>query len=425
MTRWLCLIVSLGACGHAAVGAPGTTAPSGAAPAEASPPAPHEGLVGPAFPVLRAFRAELIAWARANPPDFTPALRARARAFHAAHRAVLLAQAKWTVGRLPRVVLPDLATLPDDPRLTEAWADRARRLVAEWRDLEDREAVETALNPTDPIHTFHGVRLLLQGAGDPGSPEVRRANLLERLAPFPLVRLNDDLDHPILALPGRADLLAVWLAHDPREPIFRPTRIRWVRLDPASPLRLPPDRLEASLRDYALAVHAFPFREDDTERSRILPLLAHAGGAAERWLRPQAQRFLQTALTRIASLPHDPLPDLTGWREASLDSPRTLGVLGSALLFPSLRWDPLRAFWFTREMFLGRLLPVDRFVRLTQMDVLAPPIPSRASVDPQHPVLFLADAEAVFIMEYTASPARGILATRVRLFRRPGADDSP
>jgi hypothetical protein len=110
-------------------------------------------------------------------------------AFARDHRSVLADEARVRFLAIPRLDVPDLDELPDDPRANREVAERfarAREFVMGW-----------GKTPAD------GERL--------------RERLIDSLAAPRPVRLNDDPAHPVLALPRPADLFVIWFDRTPSD----------------------------------------------------------------------------------------------------------------------------------------------------------------------------------------------------------------
>jgi hypothetical protein len=411
------------ACGHAAAPAPtpppasstlslapapiGTPAPAPSAPAACAP------TVGPAAEALRTFRAELLAAAALDPAAFSSSLPERVAAFRARNRALLHAQAAWACQQLPKLALPDLDAMPDDPRVTDAVAARMRAVVApdEGGFLPSLMGVFAA----DPIRLFAAIRgTVLAAAGNPGDPARMRENLLEGLAPAPLARLNDDPDHPVLALPRRADIFVVWFDHDGAAGQFVPRRIRWVRRDPpAEPQRAVATVTEA-YQAFALALEGRPGQPDDTVANLSARLLTQAGEVAKEWLNPHAERLRAAATCACQDLPVAALPDLAGWKEQE-------GIWNLVLMtstFPRLRWDLRQAFLFLRTSVDARTMKVGDYSGLALVDSLVPPTLHRVTGDCAEPTLFLVEGDRALVVPFASSPERGYYPIQVRVFRR-------
>jgi hypothetical protein len=417
------IAVFLVACGHP--GAVPPTVPS----RHAQPiPAPEPNRIaqacvpeaGPAAAVLQALRTQLLDLVEKDSPMLQESIQAHVSAFRMQNKAVLAKHAAWSFLRLPKARLPDLDTLPDDSRVTPAVASRIQEIV----DIEKESdgplfQVVLGLLSDDPIRAFAGIRgLVLFAAGGPGDLDRVREDILEGLAPPLLTRVNDDADHPILAMQKRADIFVVWLHRDDLRGVFLPRRIRWVRrIPPAAPIPIV-KTAEDALQSFAVAVEETLVApgEGDTVANLSMRLLAKVQGVGEKWLAPHASLLLENAACEGAKVLRRPLPDLSGWKE-------DLGVwkaAGMTALFPRLRWNPLQAFLFLRTTVASRSMAVDEYAALSMVDSLAPPTIARANDGGENPVLFLVEGDTALVVAFSSSTDRGFFPTDVRFLRRGG-----
>jgi len=416
----LLVVAFLLACRHpVAVGptktpSPGATPP--AAPAPAPSPDPCAPVEGPATPALRAFRAELLASAAADPKAFQASLPDRVKGFRARHGTLLSAHAAWAFHRLPELALPDLESMADDPRVTPEVVAGMKQVLGEDSDGGNAFRSILGLLSADPAHAFAGIRgIVLSAVGAPGDPRRLRENILEGLAPAPLVRLNEDPEHPVLAMPKRADIFVVWFDHDLANGLFVPKRIRWVRRDP--PLE-PSNAIQTAgqaFQSFSAALEMKPGQPDDSAANLSTRLLTQAGEEAKAWLDPHASLLRAHAICLCKQLPLAVMPDLASWREE--EGVWNLGLMTST--FPRLRWDARQAFLFLRTSVDSRTMKVGDYSGLALVDSLVPPTIYRASGDCKEPTLFLLEGDRALLVPFSSSPERGYFPTQVRSLRRP------
>lgn len=410
-------LVFLLACGHQATQAPVSSTPKRATVVALSPtptPDPCMADMEPAADAMRAFRAELLASAATDLQKFQESLPARMAAFREKNRTVLAEQAIWTLKQMPKMAMPELEAMSDDPRVTPEVASRIQGVLAEDQDGESFQAFLGLLS-ANPAHAFAGVRGVVLGVvGSPGDLDRRREDILEGLAPTPIVRLNDDLDHPILAMPKRADIFVVWFDHDDSKGIFMPKRIRWARRDPPAQPNHDVKTAEEVLRAFASAVETIQPREGDTTVNLSTRLLAQVGEVAKQWLDPHALLLRDHGTCSCKKLPKASMPDLANWKEE--EGPWNLVLMTS--MFPRLRWDPEQAFLFVRTSVDSRTMKVGDYSGLAFVDSLAPPTVHRATDDLNDPVLFLMEGDTCLVVPFSSSPERGYFPTQVRYFRR-------
>jgi hypothetical protein len=425
MRRVFLAVSFLLACGHPAAVKPVVPGPL-AAPLPEPPPIPEAAPVpapescvaeaGPAAKALREFRAELLAAAAKDSRAFQASVQTRVTAFREKNRTVLAEQATWALRRLPHLALPELEIMPDDRRLTTEVAERIRGVLAGESD-QDGLSFQSfmGLLSADPIRAFAGIRGFVLGPlGSPGNLVWMRENMLEGLAPPRIVRVNDDLERPVLAMPKRADLFVVWFAKDDQQGAFVPKRIRWVgRNPPAEPSQVIKTADDAFL-SFATAVEASPPQEGDTLANLSMRALALVGELGKQWLDPYAPLLRDHGLCACRKLPQAPLPDLTSWKE---EQP-TRNLVGLTALFPRLRWDPLQAFLFLRTTLDARTMAVGDYSGLAVVDGLVPPTIARANDDPAAPVLFLVEGDTALVVAFSSTPERGYFPTEVRYLRR-------
>jgi len=371
---------------------------------------------GPAATVLRDFRAELLAAAAADPPGFQASVQSRVTAFRERNRTVLAEQAIWSLRRLPKLALPGLEMMPDDRRLTSEVAARIRGVVAAQNDGDEISFQSfMGLLSADPIRAFAGIRGFVLGTlGGPGSLPWMRENLLEGFAPPRIVRVNEDLEHPVLAMPKREDIFVVWFERDAQKGAFVPKRIRWVgRNPPAEPSRTI-NTAEDAFLSFATAVEASPPQEGDTTSNLSMRALTLVGELAKQWLEPYAPLLREHGRCACGKLPQGTIPDLTGWQEDE----STRNLVGLTSLFPRLRWDPLQAFLFLRTTIDSRTMAVGDYSGLAVVDGLVPPSITRGNDDPEAPVLFLVEGGSALVVAFSSTPERGYFATDVRYLRR-------
>jgi hypothetical protein len=371
---------------------------------------------------LQTLRTQLLDLVEKASPTLQEAIQARVSAFRIRNKAVLAKHAAWSFLRLPKATVPDLDTLPDDLRVTSAVASRIQEIVDTEKGSDGPLfQVVLGLLSDDPIRAFAGIRgLVLFAAGSPGDLDRVREDILEGLAPPLLTRVNDDTDHPILAMQKRADVFVVWLDRDDGRGAFLPRRIRWVRrIPPAAPAPTIKTADDA-LQSFAIAVEenlAAP-GEGDTVANLSMRLLAKVQGLGEKWLAPHASLLLENAACEGAKVPRRPLPDFTGWKEAE----GVWKTAGMTPLFPRLRWSPLQAFLFLRTTVASRSMAAGDYAALSMVDSLAPPTIARANDERENPVLFLVEGDTALVVAFSSATDRGFFPTDVRFLRR-GRDE--
>jgi len=414
----LFVIVVLLACGHPAVVAPTppvapTTAPRKTSVPPTDPCAPE---LGPATTVLRAFRTELLAAATKDALGFQQSVPDRMAAFREKNRTVLAAHAAWSFKRLPKLALPGLDTLPDDPRVTADVAARMRGILAADQDKEGFSFQSfMGLLAADPIRAFAGIRGAVQSAvGSLGDLGRMRENMLEGLAPPRIVRLNDDGDHPVLAMARRADIFVVAFDHDAAEGAFLPKQIRWVRRDPPSEPSHDIKTAEDAFQSFAMAVEGSSPEDGLTAANLSARTLTQVGDLGKRWLDPHSSLLREHGACLCKQLPTVPMPDLADWKE---EEGRWNLVLQTSM-FPRLRWDPLQAFLFLRTTIDSRTMSVGDYGARALVDSLVQPTVFRGTDDLNDPVLFLVEGDTYLVVVFSSSPDRGYFPTQVRYFRR-------
>jgi hypothetical protein len=419
------IAVFLVACGHP--GAVHPTVPS--RPAQPIP-APEPKRVAqacvpetdPAAEVLQALRTQLLTLVEKDSPTLQESIPAHVSAFRIRNKAVLTKHAAWSFLRLPKATVPDLDTLPDDSRVTPAVASRIQEIVGmEKESGGPLFQVVLGLLSDDPIRTFAGIRGLVRFAtGSPSDLDRVREDILEGLAPPLLTRVNDDTDHPILAMQKRADVFVVWLDRDDRLGAFLPRRIRWVRrIPPAAPVPIIKTADDA-LRSFAVAVEetlGVP-GDGDTVANLSMRLLAKVQSVGEKWLAPHASLLLENAACEGAKVPRKPLPDFAGWKEDE----GVWRATGMTALFPRLRWSPLQAFLFLRTTVASPSMAAGDYAALSLVDSLAPPTIARANDERENPVLFLVEGDTALVVAFSSVTDRGFFPTDVRILRRGGKE---
>jgi hypothetical protein len=410
------------ACGHPTAVSPTRTEAPSSSPAKMPVPPrdPCAPESGPATEILRAFRADLLSAAGKDSPAFQQTAQDKIAALTAAFRGkngkVLAEHAAWSFKRLPKLTLPDLDTMPDAPRVTVEVAARMRTMVSTDQEKDGfslRSFLE--LFSSDPILAFAGIRgAVLSAVGGPGDLDRVRENILEGLAPPRMVRLNDDVDHPVLAMPKRADIFVVCFDHDVAQGTFMPKRIRWVRRDPPLEPRMDIKTAEEAFLSFATAVEASPPEEGVTTANLSMRLLAQVGELGKQWLDPYALLLREHGACLCKRVAPSPIPDLSDWKEEE----GRWNVVPQTSMFPRLRWDPLQAFLFLRATVDSRTLLVGDYSGLALVDSLVPPTVFRASDDLANPVLFLVERDTALVVLYSSSRDRGYFPTQVRYFRR-------
>jgi hypothetical protein len=373
---------------------------------------------GPASEILRGLREELLAAVAKDAQEFQQSVQSRVSAFQDKHGTVLAEHATWSLRQMPKVTLPGLEAMPDDPRVAGEVAAQIRRILADEKD-QDGLSFQSfmGLLSADPIRAFAGIRGFVMGAwGAPGDLKRMREDILEGFAPPRIVRVNDDVDHPVLAMPKRADIFVVWFDRDDRKGAFVPKRIRWVRRDPPAEPSLNIQTAEDALLAFAHAVESSQPEAEagDTAANLSMRLLTQVNGLAETWLVPYAALLRRHGACVCNKLPQGPVPDLAGWKETE----GMEKMSGLTPLFPRLRWDPVQSFLFLRTAILSRTLSVGDYAGVSLVDGLVPPDIARMGDDPDHPALFLVEGETALVVEFSSTPDRGYFPTSVRYLRR-------
>ena len=416
MRPQLFVVAFLLACGHPAAVSPTRTevpAPAKMPDPTLDPCAPE---TGPAMNALRAFRVELRLAEAKDSRAFQSSFQDRVAAFHGKNRTVLAEQAVWALKRMPKLALPDLDTMPDDPRMTEEVTARMRTILAVDQE-KDGVSLQSfmGLLSVDPIRAFAGIRaIVLSAAGSPGDPDRMRENILEGLAPPRIVRLNDDVDHPVLAMPKRSDIFVVWFDRDARQGNFMPKRIRWVRRDPPLTPSNAIKTAEEAFLSFATAVEASQPEKGGTGADLSTRILAQVGELGKQWLDPHAPLLREHGICQCKKLPPSALPDFSDWKEEE----GRWNLVFQTSMFPRLRWDPLQAFMFLRATVDSRTMSVGDYGGLAMVDSLVPPTVFRATDDLTDPVLFLVEGDTALVVVFSSSPDRGYFPTQVRYFRR-------
>lgn len=409
------------ACGHPAAltstNAPTPMpAPKAAPPASVAPaPDPCTPEHGPATQELLAFRAELLAAAAADQQALQQSVQERVAAFHRQNRTLLLARADWSLRRLPTLSMPNLEELPDDPRVSADVVERIRSIVMPPADPAGNPLqAYLGLVATDPLRAFAAIRgAVLSAAGGLTSLERAYENVLEGLAPPRIVRLNDDLLHPVLALPKRGGLFVVWFDRDEARGIFATKKIRWVRRETtttAPAIATAEDALAA----FANAVDALEPEEGDTTANISARALERVTVLAKQWLEPHAELLRERGACECKKIPRATLPDLSDWKEEDNLS----SLLRLPARFPRLRWDALQAFLFLRTTIDARTMAVGDYSGLALIDGLVAPPVSRANDDAKEPTLFLVEGGTAVVVDFSSTPTRGFFPTNIRHFRK-------
>lgn len=422
MRVFLLAVAFLLACAHPAVVVPPPPPATVAAPiqtpvVEPRAPDPCAPDAGPAAAVLQAFRAELLQAAAKDASAFQQSVQARVNAFREKNRALLMEQAIWSLKRMPRLAIPDLDALPDDARVTSDVAARIDGLLTNDADASSLLSF-MGLWSTDLMRAFAGIRgVVLSAVGSAGDLERMRDSVVEGLAPPRIVRVNDDLAHPVLAMPKRADIFVVWFDLDDQQAVFVPKRVRWVRRVPPAEPSADVTSAEEAFLSFAAALEAAKPENDTagtTAANLAMRTLKQADGLAKRWLDPHASLLREYGACVYRKLPRTPVPDLSGWKES--DGFEKMAELTP--LFPRLRWDPLQAFLFLRTTIDARTMAVNDYSGIALIDGLVPPTVARGNDDPDHPQLFLVEGDTALLVDFSSSPARGYFPTDVHCLRR-------
>ncbi len=408
------------ACGHpAAVTGPSTSTPAAktALPAETPPaPDPCAPEIGPATQALQTFRAELLTAAAADPQSFQQSVQDRVATFQQTNRTLLLAHAEWSLRRLPTLSVPDLDALPDDPRVSAEVLHRMQGIVNGALDPTGNPLqAYLGLVAMDPLRAFAAIRgAVLSAASGLTSLERIYENVLEGLAPPRVVRVNDDLTHPILALPKRAGIFAVWFDRDEARGLFTAQRIRWVSRQLSAQPVPAIVTAEDALAAFANAVDALEPEEDDTTANISARALERVSTLAKQWLDPHTDLLRKRGACECKKLPRATLPDLSDWKEEEGLS----SLLGLPGRFPRLRWDVLQAFLFLRTTIDARTMAVGDYSGLALIDGLVPPPVARANDDVNEPTLFLVEGGTAVVVDFSSTPTRGFFPANVRHYQK-------
>jgi hypothetical protein len=415
-----CLLQASLACSHA----PAVTTPNAPAPAPKAEPAPKLAPApdpcapeaGPATQALQAFRVELLTAAAADPQAFQRSAQDRVTAFQRQNRTLLLAHADWSLRRMPGLTIPDLETLPDDLRVSTEVTDRMRSIV---RAPTDPEAgpLQMYLDSVavDPVRAFAAIRgAVLSAAGGPSNLERIYENVLESLAPPRIVRLNDDLAHPVLGMPKGNSVFAVWLDRDEARGVFTPKRIRWVSRKPSTEPSIEAHTADDALAAFANAVDALKPEEGDTIANISTRALDRVTGLAKQWLEPHAELLRERGACECKKLPRATLPELSDWKEEELPP----SLLRLPARFPRLRWDALQAFLFLRTTIDARTMAVGDYSGQALIDGMVPPPVARANDDLKEPTLFLIESGTAVVVDFSSTPTRGFFPTNIRHYRK-------
>jgi hypothetical protein len=420
-----CLVVASGllvasfACSHpAAVTTPSALTPAPKAePASKSAPAldPCAPEIGPATHALQTFRAELLAAAVADPRVFQRSAQERVAAFQREHRTMLLAHADWSLRRMPLWTFPDLENMADDARASADVAERMRSIVKTQAEPE-ASPLQMYLDSVavDPVRAFAAIRgVVLSAVGGAGNLDRIYENVLESLAPPRILRINDDLAHPVLAMPKSADVFVVWFDRDEERGVFVPKQIRWLRRDPpATPA--PATTAEDALEAFATAVDALKPEDGDTSANISTRALERVSALAKEWLDTNADSLRERGACECKKIPRATLPDLSAWKEEELP-PSLLRLPGR---FPRLRWDALQAFLFLRTTIDARTMAVGDYSGLALIDGLVAPPVVRANDDVKEPTLFLVEGGTAVVVDFSSTPTRGFFPTNIRHYRK-------
>jgi hypothetical protein len=372
--------------------------------------------VGPANHVLHDFRRRLLALTAADSLQLSEMLQEQVEAFHRENHAVLMAQSRWMLGRLPKIALPDLDQLPDAPQMTPAVTERMAVVLA---DVNDADGIAfgkmMGLLSADLLHAFAGIRGYVTGAvGGPTNKAWMDALILEKLAPPRIARANDDEGHQILVMAKRKDMFVMAFERDPVRDVFVPKRIRWVaRPKPAEPqheIRTAEDAYQS----FATAMEASPLPSAENTTGQYLRVIALANELAKQWLDPHRELLRRHGVCEFHKLPFLPLPDLSAWQE----SKGVWEIAGPWLRLPQSRWNPVATFAFVRSSVLARALRVRDYQTRTVIDGLVPPTVSRANDDPANPVLAEVDGNLALVVTFAFDPTNGYVPKQVRFLRR-------
>ncbi len=364
--------------------------------------------VTPATALLQSFRSELCAQARKDPTGFLFSFPDTVAAFVRANRPVLAEEARLRFLALPKLDVPDLDALPDDPRADAEVAERIQQLIANGNVPEP--AATLVRLPTNLLDRFAAARAFALGWDtQPGSDRFRD-RLVEMFAAPRVVRLNDDPTHPILALPRRDDLFVIWFAEAADGAV--PGRIRWVRRKrPAEPDPAAATADQAYL-SFSLAMGSVAVPKDlrPVDLNRYLTQQSEA--MRRQWLQPHRNLLRQDGACAFQRLPLQPLPDLSTWHdESALWAPADLNL-------PSQAWNAEAVFSSVRTFLAVRSRGARAFALSKIFDQVEPPAVTRANSDPDHPVLALVDQGTALVVTLRVSEATGYQVESVKYARQ-------
>lgn len=389
-------------------GVQGSKAPSAAPGTGVCPPVP-----APAAAVLHDFRDRLWAQAAQDPTAFVFSFPDTVAAFARENRAILAEEARVRFLGLPKLEVPALDTLADDPRANGEVADRIRQLIADRApDRDSPPPTQLIRLATDLTDRFQLARAFALGWNAvPSGGALVREQLIDLYAPAQVVRLNDDPLHPVLALPKRDDLFVIWFVRKD-EGGDLPGRIRWVRRKtPEEPPRVPRDADDVAR---AISLDMQSVAVPDTVRDQDLGRYLEAQNQAirERWIPPHRDLLRQQGACAFRRLPLQPLPDLAAWQDAS-------DQWTPAPTLPRQVWNAETVFEIVRTLVAIRERSATEALTMKQLfDGVAPPMITRANSDPDHPVLALVENGTALIVTLRISDENGYRLESVRYARR-------
>jgi hypothetical protein len=327
-----------------------------------------------------------------------------------------LAHADWSLRRMPVAVMPGLDALSDDPRVSADVAERMRNIVKPPTEPE-ASPFQAYLDSVavDPVRAFAAIRgAVLSAAGGPSDLARIYENVLESLAPPRIVRVNDDLSRPVLAMPKSTSIFAVWFERDEGHGVFTPKRIRWLRREPvAAPAAA--TTADDALTGFAHAVDVLKPEAGDTIANISARALERVTALAKQWLEPHADLLRERGACECKKLPRASVPDLSDWKEEELPP----SLLRLPAMFPRLRWDALQAFLFLRTTIDARTMAVGDYSGLALIDGLVPPPVVRANDDVKEPSLFLIEGGTAVVVDFSSTPTRGFFPTNIRHYQKP------
>ena len=353
-------------------------------------------------------RSELLAALASHPETFAESLPARWAAFRREHRALLKAHDFCLLQRLPKEAIPGLEAMADDGRVTAPIAAQIAAI------LRGAESSVDSVKRSDPTRTFISMREAIEAAlVSPGDRSRNRDDILEMLAPPRIVRLNDDLNHPILAMPKPADIFVVWFDRDAKTDSFLPRRIRWARRESPALPNADAKTADEALATFAAALETSEPAEPATPDNFPPPSFDQVTALRKQWLDPHSARLSDRGAYQYQRLPQAPLPDFRDWKEQE----GQWDLLLDTSKFPQTRWDPLSAFLFQRDRIIGQTRSTANASCLALIDRLVPPTVYRASSDANEPVLFTEEGGSCVVVAFSSS-VEGYTPTRVGYFLR-------